>query len=81
MIAHALKILCTKQQMSAKGYPDRPFHHVSEKLSKETCAQPVNLLVSLPNVNRLGDITARETVKNIVQLSQNKSSHVGDPAH
>ena len=32
MIAHALKILRTKHQVSAEGHCDGPFRHVREKL-------------------------------------------------
>ena len=53
MIAHALKILCTKHQVSAEGHSDGLFRHVSEKLLRQTCAQPVDVLVPRPNLNRL----------------------------
>src|SRR5262249_50803530 len=32
VIAHALKILCAKHQVRAKGHRDGLFHHISEKL-------------------------------------------------
>ncbi len=42
---------------------------------------PIDVLVPCPNVDRLGDIAAREAVEHIPQLTQHKRGHVLDPTH
>jgi hypothetical protein len=81
MIAHTLEIFGAKHQVSAEGGGDGVFRHVDEKFLAQICAQPIDVLIPRPNVDRLGDVTAGEAVEHIPQLAQHERGHVLDAAH
>jgi hypothetical protein len=54
---------------------------MSTRSSEQACAQPIDVLIPRPNVDRLGDVTAGEAVEHVAQLAQHERGHVLDAAH
>src|ERR1700722_13926393 len=70
MVADALKILCTEQEMRTEGDVARILHHVREKLAEERRVHGVYLLVARPDLSRGPGVTRRVRIQYAFELAQ-----------
>jgi hypothetical protein len=61
------------------GAESRVLRHASDKLTGKLGAQPVNVFVPRPHVDRHFDIALNQTVKNVPQLPQHSQRHMRQP--
>ena len=81
VIANSLDVLGAKQMVDAHRYRAGILHRVGEQFPEQRDVERVDLLVALPDLQRLARIAVDEAVEHGGQLRDHQCRHVLEPAH
>src|SRR5262245_18525349 len=79
MVAHALEVLGTEQEMNARRDAPRVFRHLCHELARQSGAKPIDILVARPYVERRFGVTLDQAGEHAVQLPEHGEGHASEP--
>jgi hypothetical protein len=81
MIADSLNILRAKDEVDGRRHGSGILHHVGEQLTKQRCIEPIDILITRPDLDGLCHVAIGKTVEDIPELSQDEGRYVQHSSH